>query len=234
MFFSKVFPCFTEPVETKKDDEKPEVEKSELDKEKEKEKQEEEMKKERKRRQHVRPWDKGKEGVKEHREYTQEEWVEKKRRERPSEFAPPTAFQKRSFDKGGPENYEDKSLYFSTKKSENKREHSKRSINPYKRNASPERRTPIVNELSDDDDCSSDYQQEKIGDDDVDSNRGRGVEIAPPPTFDYYGPGSSKKQKTKPKKDDIEASIAAGLNYLREQTEQKKKPHKRDADMFIM
>lgn len=229
-----------EPIETKKEDEKPTVEESEAEKQKEKEKMEEEKRREKKRLQHIRPWDKGKEGVKVHREYTQEEWVEKKRKERPSEFAPPTAFQKRSMgksDKDGADTQEDKSLYFSTKKSgnANKSENSKRGLNPYKRNASPELRTPIVNELSDDDD--SRYQGGSRNDDsdsDSGSDRGRGVEIAPPPTFDYYGPSGSKKHKPEKRKTNIEDSIAAGLNYLREQTEQKQKSHKRDNDMFIM
>lgn len=234
---------FIEPVESKKEDEKPAIEDNEAEKQKQKEKFEEEKRREKKRLQHIRPWDKGKEGVREHREYTQEEWVEKKRRERPSEFAPPTSFQKRSTgksDKVSADSYEDKSLYFSTKKSGsgNKGESSKRGLNPYKRNASPEIRTPIVNELSDDEDNSSRYQGSGRNDDsDSDSgnsDRRRGVEIAPPPTFDYYGPSGSKRHKTDKKKTNIEDSIAAGLNYLREQTEKKQKPHKRDNDMFIM
>lgn len=48
---------------------------------------------------HLRPWDIGKEMdgcklKKEHYEYSQEEWVEKKRKERPTEFAPPTSYDK--------------------------------------------------------------------------------------------------------------------------------------------
>lgn len=217
-------------------DETPVVVEDVTEKLKEKEKTKEEKEKEKKRRQHVRPWDKGKEGVREHREYTQDEWVEKKRKERPTEFAPPTAFHRSSRDKSERDNsdtiYENKSLYFSTKKPSDKRNKSKESINPYKRrNASPEIRTPIVNELSDDD--ASPRHRESSSDDDS-RTRGKGVEIAPPPTFDYYGPSGSKKHKVQHKKENIEDSISAGLEFLRQQAEQRQKPNKRDDDMFIM
>lgn len=214
-------------MEAKKEEEKP-VEDNVVDEKV----SEAEKKKDEKRRRHVRPWDKGKEGVKQHREYTQEEWVEKKRRERPEEFAPPTAFQKRSktkTDRDSSEVYENKSLYFSTKKSAD----SNRNINPYKRNIVPETRTPIVNELSDDDSVY-DKEMRTSDPDSDDERRGKGVEVAPPPTFDYYGPSSSKRHRVDRKKENIEDSITAGLNYLREQTEQKQKSHKRDNDMFIM
>lgn len=216
----------------KMEDEKLPVEESEIDKLKEKEKAKEEKEKEKKRRQHVRPWDKGKEGVREHREYTQEEWVEKKRKERPTEFAPPTSFQRSSKDHvDRSETSENKSLYFSTKKVDDKR---KESINPYKRrNLSPETRTPIINELSDNDDKSP--RSDSDDEDDKRTTRGRGAEIAPPPTFDYYGPSGSKKHKTQHKKENIQDSISAGLRFLREQAEKKQqKSNKRDVDMFIM
>lgn len=235
-----------EPEEASKEVEKTTAEEKKLEEEKEKEKLKMEREKEKKRSQHIRPWDKGKEGVKEHREYTQHEWVDKKRKERPAEFAPPTSFRRESKSKSdykddAPEHYENKSLYFSTKKIDDGRDKPKESINPYKRrNASPEVRTPIVNELSDDDD---DHRRgsERISSnnsgsdsDDFGTSRGRGVEVAPPPTFEYYGPGSSKKKRKGQKKGNIEDSISAGLKFLREQAEQKQKSSKRDADMFIM
>lgn len=240
MYNINIFLC-TEPTETKKQEKEEEEDKKlgvEENEAEQKRKMEEEKRREKKRKQHIRPWDKGKESMKEHRVYTQEEWVEKKRKERPTEFAPPTSFRKRSLDEDKLETYEDKSLYFSTKKSDNKNESSKRGLNPYKRrNISPETRTPIVNELSDDDD----YHRKKSNkcdedsDSDRESRRGKGVEIAPPPTFDYYGPSSSKRHnKLEKRKENIEDSITAGLNYLRKQTEQKQRPHKRDDDMFIM
>lgn len=57
--------------------------------------EERERKLEESRRKHIRPWDLGKEGVKKpHYEYSQEEWVDKKRKERPEEFAPPSTYKK--------------------------------------------------------------------------------------------------------------------------------------------
>lgn len=225
--------------EIKKEDEKPPVEETEVDEQNEKEKAREEKEKEKKRRQHVRPWDKGKEGVREHREYTQEEWVERKRKERPTEFAPPTSFHRSSkhVDRDQrSDTAENKSLYFSTKNPDDKRNTSKESINPYKRrNVSPEIRTPIVNELSDNDDNEHYKSPKHDRSDSDDERRGRGAEIAPPPTFDYYGPSGSKKHKTQHKKENIHDSISAGLKFLREQAEKKQqKSSKRDVDMFIM
>lgn len=45
----------------------------------------------------------------------------------------------------------------------------------------------------------------------------RGVAIPPPATFDYYGPSSTKHQRAAPV--NLEASISAGLKYLREQVD---------------
>ncbi|KAJ8936226.1 hypothetical protein NQ318_009359 [Aromia moschata] len=105
----------------------PETEISEEEKQKheeEKSKQEEREKLlERARKTHIRPWDIGKEGVKEHYEMSQEEWVEKKRNERPEEFAPPTLYRKefRSTVTNVAVEDVDKSLKFTTKKLKNKR-----------------------------------------------------------------------------------------------------------------
>ncbi|CAH2009865.1 unnamed protein product [Acanthoscelides obtectus] len=71
--------------------------------EEEKEKREEEQKEretaekklEKLRKKHVRPWDIGKEGVTIFEEMAQDEWLEKKRDERPHEFAPPQTYTKR-------------------------------------------------------------------------------------------------------------------------------------------
>ncbi|KAF7266878.1 coiled-coil domain-containing protein 174 [Rhynchophorus ferrugineus] len=61
--------------------------------EEEKKKEEEEKQQMEKRKRHLRPWDIGKEGLKEHYIMSQNEWNEKKRDERCSEFAPPTSYQ---------------------------------------------------------------------------------------------------------------------------------------------
>lgn len=48
----------------------------------------------------------------------------------------------------------------------------------------------------------------------------RGAAIPPPATFDYYGPTTSKQQRTaRPPPADLEASISAGLKFLREQVD---------------
>lgn len=202
-----------------------------------KEKTKEEQKKELKRKQHVRPWDIGKEGVKKHYEYTQEEWVEKKRTERPSEFAPPTAYRKNFNSKMVPEtltNDADKTLYFSTKKQSTSQSTTRRNLNYYKESTEFVQ-TPIVNECEiSPEPFHYDAQATTYSDDSDDEIRGKGVEIAPPPTIDYYGPSETKRAKTHHKKENLEESIAAGLKFLRKQAEQKEKPHKRDSEMFIM
>lgn len=202
------------------------------------EKTKEEQKKEQKRKQHVRPWDVGKEGVKQHYEYTQEEWVEKKRSERVTEFAPPTAYRKNFSSKvvAEPSESSDKSLFFSTKKRNNDKDtYTRRNLNYYKESASFEP-TPIVNECAEAESSHHEYDSQSMEnlDDSDEDDRGKGVEIAPPPTFDYYGPSGGKKRKREHKKENLEDSIAAGLKFLRDQAEQKQKPNKRDSEMFIM
>jgi hypothetical protein len=46
----------------------------------------------------------------------------------------------------------------------------------------------------------------------------RGATIPPPATFDYYGPSTSTKQH-RPAPANLEASISAGLKFLREQVD---------------
>ncbi|XP_055605269.1 uncharacterized protein LOC129753476 [Uranotaenia lowii] len=77
---------------------------------------------------------------------------------------------------------------------------------------------PIRNELSD---------GSSSGDEDGAMPRqGNGVEIAPPPTWDYYGPSSSsggaatrRPAKSTATKNALEASIEAGLRFLRDQSD---------------
>lgn len=261
------------------------------------------------RKRHVRPWDIGKEGVNEFYQMTQEEWNQKKRLERPTEFAPPVVYSKREFSsmKVLEADVDDsvKSLRFSTRRSEgtkcNKRK--LRNINPYKnsklyesednsdsvrpnncrdeeqlspnidssdrlmadymqsetfstcKNKSYEpddptsdidddnllshykisqssvnktEYTPIVNEVEEtyfEDALLADYHQAVQNDilEKADRLRKKGTEIAPPPTFDYYGPGETKKVKSSTGQINIAQSIEAGLKYLRNQTERKKR-----------
>lgn len=47
----------------------------------------------------------------------------------------------------------------------------------------------------------------------------RGAAIPPPATFDYFGPTSSKQARPIPSSANLEASISAGLRFLREQVD---------------
>lgn len=178
------------------------------------------------RKKHIRPWDLGKEGVKQHYEYTQEEWVEKKRRERKDEFAPPRSFQSTQRKRTDSDCEEDedrnkRNLYFSTKKSNH--------INPYKTNQTSAQHTPkpIVNELSEDEEEPSDNHRRHPKD------SKKGVEIPPPPSFDYYGPSGAKKTKVEKPKSSIEDSITAGLKFLRKEAEKRSVSREREPDYKI-
>lgn len=179
------------------------------------------------RKKHVRPWDKGKEGVrKEHYEYSQEEWVDKKRKERPDEFAPPSAYR-REYRSTTVHQVEDtdKSLRFSSKKT------SEKSKNPYKQNV-VHHPVPIMNELSSDEDQDALLSDYKVISETNDLSRGKRAEIAPPATYDYYGPTSSKKNRKGPEGGNVSDSIEAGLKFLRQQLE-KKESNRRSEDMFL-
>lgn len=52
-----------------------------------------------------------------------------------------------------------------------------------------------------------------------DSSQVRGAAIPPPATMEYFGPSSSKQSKARAPPADLEASITAGLKYLREQVD---------------
>ncbi|KAJ3640768.1 hypothetical protein Zmor_027311, partial [Zophobas morio] len=99
--------------------------------------------------------------------------------------------------------------------------------NKEKRKEREFRPSPIVNEMSDEEDnLLKDYR--KTGE----FSRSRGAEIAPPPTYDYYGPSDSKRKKQDKRPNDVSESIEAGLKYLREQME-KKQSGKRYEDIFL-
>lgn len=227
---------------------------------------------------------------------SQEEWVEKKRAERPEEFAPPSSHRKefRSFFKTLETEDTDKSLNFTTKKINRKEQ--KTNLNPYKsfvcnantlekskneKNETFKRKwyyedkkdnftdilentdfqeinrsasvdpTPITNlckEIDFEDRRLNDYNKimkniqgidsrksfsEETLDSEDNGNRGNGVEIAPPPTFNYYGPGHNKKPRTAPKATNIHDSIEAGLKYLRRQVEEKEKSTKHPREIYL-
>lgn len=51
------------------------------------------------------------------------------------------------------------------------------------------------------------------------ANQIRGAAIPPPATMEYFGPSSSKQQKARTPAADLDASITAGLKYLRDQVD---------------
>lgn len=180
------------------------------------------------RKNHIRPWDIGKKGVKEHYEYTQEEWVDKKRKERPKDFAPPSSYRNgfRRDTRVINDIETEKKLYFSTKKDRSDSKTEKEKITKYSSSLSSP--IPIVNE------CDGDSEGGTKLTNNEDSRRGKGVEFAPPPTYDYYGPSSTKKAKPSCSKGNLVESISAGLQFLRQQAEKKGNSNKHDADMFLM
>ncbi|GLH05444.1 uncharacterized protein GBIM_11045 [Gryllus bimaculatus] len=152
-----------------------------------------------KKAQTVRPWDFGKEKRKPFQEMSQEDWVKKKRKERNDEFAPPRMY-----------------------------EENKASSSKSRASKSPDRESPeevvqqkykkIVNEVTNPIEISSDEET-------VEQPRGKGTEIPPPPTYEYYGhsAGRGKGPKKSAKMDEIEKSISVGLKFLRKQQEEKAK-----------
>ncbi|CAG9826242.1 unnamed protein product [Diabrotica balteata] len=262
----------------------PEIAKEELDKKNEDDEKEQLL--ERARKNHIRPWDIGKEGVKEHQILTQEEWVDKKREERPSEFAPPVNYRKNfraeDTELTDQSSAERKSLKFSTKKKSNIKSRGKMkqktdqmhiletvAVNDDKVEASVSSDTAtctavlqdyekafkvhIENEVDFDveDDLLRDYKtvmsnskpycdysQEDTLLDDYNQRKHENInkrraEIAPPPTYDYYGPSHSKMKKVTVNPPNIQDSIEKGLEFLRKQIEQKQKSSKNREDMFL-
>ncbi|CAH1104679.1 unnamed protein product [Psylliodes chrysocephalus] len=199
------------------------------------------------RKNHIRPWDIGKEGVKEHQIMTQEEWVEQKRADRQKEFAPPTNYRKdfrANIKQTDREDTEvDKTLTFTTKKASNSRwkferntindefNYSKSSTYFEEIHQSPNIQQTPIKDLDtglDFDDTLLEEYNKIIGN----SNK-IGVEIAPPPTYDYYGPSQNKIRKHEAKQTNIHDSIEAGLKFLRKQVEEKEKSTKHPDDIFL-
>lgn len=112
-----------------------------------------------------------------------------------------------------------RTLFFTTKKT--KKEFKRRNYDASLDDAGSEKRpkpqpVPIRNELS----------EGESGDERESCRRGHGegAEIAPPATFEYYGPTSSAARQNQRKappvsKNALEASIEAGLRFLREQSD---------------
>ncbi|XP_058118472.1 coiled-coil domain-containing protein 174 [Anopheles ziemanni] len=107
-----------------------------------------------------------------------------------------------------------RTLFFTTKKNPPKKELKRRNLNAVETVTSANQPPiPIRNELSDDE-LSTNTTQEV---------RGKGAEIEPPPTYDYYGPsggtGASRKRPATDTQSMLEASIEAGLKFLRNQSD---------------
>lgn len=209
-----------------KEEEKPEESKEERKRRKKEEKErlkkeELDRKREEKRKQHIRKWDQGKDGVQNRKavsnsdsdewEYkpekpepmSQEQWNEMKRAERHKEFAPPTsAFDDKlsSINETIPFN-----RFTTIKPKAFKRRNAEPIANMFNE--------PIHNELDGNDfPVDDDHIEERT--------KKRGAEIAPPPTFDYYGPiSSSSRPKTHIPSNDISSSIDAGLQFLRKKSD---------------
>lgn len=191
---------------------------------------------------YVREWDLGKEGVdekvKKFREMSQEEYIEQQRSKRIDEFAPPqTSFSSKSlctFDKSGrnvssetivsePKTWSDvrprlstppppdigdistlnaqKGLYFSTSK--------KPATVKYKNFVHTQEPTPIENELSDEEDSQGQKSHPQKRKHELEH-----AEIAPPPTYDYYGPIPKHTRPKKPFESDIREAYAQGAKSL--------------------
>ncbi|XP_055641244.1 coiled-coil domain-containing protein 174 [Toxorhynchites rutilus septentrionalis] len=109
-----------------------------------------------------------------------------------------------------------RTLFFTTKKQ--KKEFKRRNYDNSMGDGAPEKKTkpqesvPIRKELTDDSDGESERNQGESG-----------VEIAPPPTYDYYGPtstGTQRRSRQPPvAKTALESSIEAGLRFLRQQSD---------------
>jgi hypothetical protein len=174
---------------------------------------------------------------------SQEDWVKKKRSERPQEFAPPSSYQPDFIPDPAavlPEKPKP-TLFFSSKKTKNTLRNTVDS--------GANRASIRIEECGEDSDVSvrgAEVQTPASFWDDRPSSggtkrpwrsrshcnnivnkeqdmRGKGAEIPPPETFEYCRPsvtGLGQKQ-SKSALNDLESSITAGLKYLRQQAEER-------------
>ncbi|XP_044757449.1 coiled-coil domain-containing protein 174 [Coccinella septempunctata] len=178
------------------------------------------------RRTHVRPWDIGKEKPKEFYEYSQDEWVEKKRKERLNEFAPPTAY-KRDF-RAAPKEIEASETQASLKFTSIKNK-ATGYLNPYK-NTNDELKDPYNEETK----TFSPYKLPE----NASKKRKYNVEesCGKPEQSLEKGPEEERQSVQEEKNSrfgNIEASIEAGLEFLWKQTTKNKNIRdKGNEDMF--
>lgn len=209
--------------------------------------EEKEKEREKYRQEFIREWDVGKEGiggekVEKFRQMSQEEYVEQQRSKRIDEFAPPQSSRKSnsksSFDDIVEPEYsqvskswsdvrpegraaehmpfdelDQKGLYFSSVKKPEKNRDVKF------RNFVRSQEVPVLftNEVVD----VESAVQEKVP-----QKRARQetsyVEIAPPPTFDYYGPTTKYSKSEVPFTSDIQEAYAQGIKVLEKKREKPK------------
>lgn len=180
-----------------------------------KKKEQDEQRRAEERKHHLRPWDQGKNESAPRKPFSdsdddskewqykpekpepmsQEQWNEMKRAERVQEFAPvfePEPKNLNRFTTIQPKAFKRRNVETPTA-----------SSNMYSE--------PIRNEL-DANECPEPIDDE--------SNKRRRAEIAPPPTFEYYGPTTTSRPRPKQTgPNDLETSIEAGLRFLREQSD---------------
>jgi hypothetical protein len=171
---------------------------------------------------------------------SQEEWIEKKRSERPQDFAPPSSYQP-DFAPNSAAVLPEKpklTLFFSSKKSQNTFRSTGTKISSIRDEECGEDLTVRGREIdiqppasfcddrSSPGDAKSLWRSRLHHRDVLDIKRdvsGKGAEIPPPATFEYYGPSFSGagQSQSKHRMSDLESSITAGLKYLRQQAEQR-------------
>lgn len=163
---------------------------------------------------------------------SQEDWVEKKRSERPQEFAPPTFYQPDFVPNHAPvlPRKPKAVLFFSSKKPSNTAmniaDRGARSDGRIKNCDVPAPPASYLDDISSSGDVKSVWGNglHQTGMEDSEGDvRGKGAEIPPPATFDYYGPSFSGagQKHSETRMSDLESSIAAGLKYLRQQAEER-------------
>lgn len=186
----------------------PKQKKKEEKKQKKKEKQE--KVRDEKRQQHIRPWDQGKDGIVAGRSsaFDEEKSDDEKWEYKAEKPEPMSQEQWNERQRAGrnpdfaPPSFETSFNRFTTKKPKPlKRRNETACENMFNE--------PIRNELD-----GNDFPP-----DENDTNKRRRAEIAPPPTFDYYGPASGSKPKHKTENANISDSIEAGLRFLREKSD---------------
>jgi hypothetical protein len=134
---------------------------------------------------------------------TQEEWVNKKRDERPDEFAP---------------------FYSRESESRSDRRDQSEGRVPKKKKYFQENRFEPTKYPQTEHEPSHQASATTSG-----AAQGRrGAEIPPPASFDYYTPQHKSFQSNKTRANDTEKAIEAGLSFLRQQME--KKSNKKDRE----